>query len=344
SRYCAASNAKFNYDKVQAFSVSGRDTWEIWQVPLSHAHITHLHSVEDDEPLIYLGFPLVQSRIQRVNFMGALTTKIKTAIQIHSVRSLSVVGKATVLNSLLLSKLWYILRVTPLTQADFQQLRSLAIQFLRKNIFPVIPWKVWTLPKEKGGLGVVDIQIQASALHLRWLHPLLVQDQVTVDSHPVSYLLSFHLRNVNGYQYHQIPLLFPSARRNQGLKKQRTGTVDMPYRAVDYLPKSFDAARINPATALALPLQAAFYVPPSSTIVVPLRVKQMMVSDVFQYDARLNFVHWKDTHDPSLLQWKRAPPTVFRGLASGSLKFQPYFFPVCSPAPMVDSGVSFAPL
>jgi hypothetical protein len=344
SRYCAASNAKFNNDKVQAFSVSGRDTWDVWQEPLSQAQITHLHSVEDDEPLTYLGFPLVQSRIQRIHFMGALVTKIKTAIQIHSGRSLSVVGKATVLNSLLLSKLWHILRVTPLTQADFKQLRSLAIQFLRRNIFPVISWKVWTLPKEKGGLGVIDIQVQASALYFRWLYPLLVNNQAVLDAHPVFYLLSYHLRNVNGYSHHQIPLLFPSARRAKGLRKQRTGTVDMLYRTVDYLPKSFDEARINTATAMVLPLQAAFYVPPSSTLLVPLRVQEMMVSDVFQFDARLNFVHWKDTRDPSLISWKRTPSTVFKGLASGAFKFQPYFVPVCSPAPMVNSEVSFAPL
>lgn len=70
----------------------------------------------------------------------------------------------------------------------------------------------------------------------------------------------------------------------------------------------------------------------------------MMVSDVFQYDTRLNFIHWKDTRDPSLLTWKRAPSTVFKGLASGTLKFQPFFLPVCSPTPLADSVVSFAPL
>lgn len=65
-----------------------------------------------------------------------------------------------------------------------------------------------------------------------------------------------------------------------------------------------------------------------------------MVSDVFQYDARLSFMHWKDTRNPALLNWKRALPTVFKGLATGALKFQP----VCSPAPLVDFDVSFAPL
>ncbi|OAC98760.1 hypothetical protein MUCCIDRAFT_115001 [Mucor lusitanicus CBS 277.49] len=227
--------------------------------------------------------------------------------------------------------------------SELQQLRSLAIQFLRKRIFPVIPWKIWTLPKDQGGLGVLDIQVQASAMYFRWLQPLLTQDQAILDAHPVSCLLSYHIRNVTGCQHHQIPLLFPSA-RSQGLMKQRVGTIDMLYRAIDYLPRSPSSTGINTATAMVLPLQAAFFVPPSSSFEIPLRVKEMVVSDVFQYDARLNFVHWKDTRDPSLLQWKRTPNTIFRALASGKLQFQPYFVPVCSPAPLIDSTVSFAPL
>ena len=78
---------------------------------------------------------------------------------------------------------------------------------------------------------MVDIQVQALALYFRWLHPLLIHDQTVIDGHPVSYLLSYHIRNVTGYSYHQIPLLFPVTRRNKGLKRQRTGTVDMLYRA-----------------------------------------------------------------------------------------------------------------
>ncbi|CEP08908.1 hypothetical protein, partial, partial [Parasitella parasitica] len=252
-RYCAASNAKFNNSKVQAFSVSGRNIWDNWEEPLTGFHISHLHSAEDNEPLIYLGFPLIQSRLQRINYVGSVVTKLKFAIQLHSSRSLSVVGKATVLNSLVLSKLWYILRVTPLTQGDFHRIRSVAIQFLRTNIFPVIPWQVWTTPKEHGGLGVLDIQLQASALYFRWVHPLLIHDIATIESHPVSYLLSFHLRQVNNCQFHHLPMLFPVS-RTQGLKKQRTGTLEMLYRAADLLPRSFDLATINPATAMSLPL------------------------------------------------------------------------------------------
>jgi len=121
-------------------------------------------------------------------------------------------------------------------------------------------------------------------------------------------------------------------------------TFKMLYRAVDYLPRTFGAAQINATTAMALPLNADFYVPRFSSFLIPLRVKEMMIAEVFQYDARLNFVYPKDTRDPSLLTWKRTTAVVFKTLASGKLQFEPYFVPVCSPASFIDSTVSFAPL
>ncbi|KAL7313493.1 hypothetical protein PS15m_007235 [Mucor circinelloides] len=87
---------------MEAFSASARGAWDIWERPLSAVNINRLHPMEDDEPLIYLGFPLIQGKIQRVHCVASLVTKIKIATQIHSTRSLSVVDKATVLNSLLL--------------------------------------------------------------------------------------------------------------------------------------------------------------------------------------------------------------------------------------------------
>jgi hypothetical protein len=129
------------------------------------------------------------------------------------------------------------------------------------------------------------------------------------------------------------------------LKKQRTGTLEMMYRAMGYLPRTFDVyTNINTATAIILLLQALIYVPSTSSLVLPLKVKKMMVSDAFQYDSRINFVHWKDTRDLSLLTWKLAPKAIFKGLASGGIKFQHFFVSVCSPAPLESSEVSFAPL
>ncbi|KAL9555023.1 hypothetical protein PS6_003111 [Mucor atramentarius] len=67
---------------MEAFSASARGAWDIWERPLSAVNINR--------------------KIQRVHCVASLVTKIKIATQIHSTRSLSVVDKATVLNSLLL--------------------------------------------------------------------------------------------------------------------------------------------------------------------------------------------------------------------------------------------------
>lgn len=75
--YCGFSNAKVNYDKMEAFSVSGRDTWDVWERPLSAVNINHLHSVEGDKLLICLQFfSLIQSKIQRVDFVASLVANI----------------------------------------------------------------------------------------------------------------------------------------------------------------------------------------------------------------------------------------------------------------------------
>ena len=138
--YCKASNAKINYNKVEAISLSGKNTGNYWINALTDIKITKFTTVDDTVPVIYLGFPLIQSIRQREVFMARLLENLRTSVKIYNTRSLSVVGKATVLNSLLLSKCWYLIRVTPLPINDIQAIVSIATQYLRKGIFPVIPW------------------------------------------------------------------------------------------------------------------------------------------------------------------------------------------------------------
>ncbi|CEP12661.1 hypothetical protein [Parasitella parasitica] len=302
---------------LQAFSVSGRYTWESWETVLTPMNIMHLHSVKDEDPLIYLGFPLVQSRLRRVNFGGTLITKLKVANMVCITSYSSHSGRFPAVE------------VNCHSVFEEEHLPGYTVEDMDSS--QSTGW-----PRSSG------YQLQASALYYRWLHPLLGQDQEKIDARPVFYLLSFHIRNLSNCHYHQIPLLFPCS-RSQGLKKQRVVTLDMLYSAVDLLPRSFAQTQINTATAMVLPLQASFFVPPTSAMVAPLRNKQMLVSDVFQYDSNLNFLHWKDTRDPSLLQWSRTPSTMFKGLARELFQLQPYFVPVCRPAPLEYLEVSFAP-
>ncbi|KAG2215376.1 hypothetical protein INT46_011746 [Mucor plumbeus] len=54
--FCRALNASFHYAKVEAFSISSRDTRGFWNRPLAHMNIHHPHTAKDVDLIIYLGF------------------------------------------------------------------------------------------------------------------------------------------------------------------------------------------------------------------------------------------------------------------------------------------------
>ncbi|EPB81367.1 hypothetical protein HMPREF1544_11916 [Mucor circinelloides 1006PhL] len=305
-------------------------------------NITHLQTALDPTSLVYLGFPLIQSTIQRTNFMATLLGKLKKTLQPHASRSISVLGKATIVNTLLLSKCWYIFRVLPLTQKDLQQITSVAIQFLKKGIFPVIPWRIWTLPRSQGGLGILDVHLQYAALYFRWVSPLLQLYSPSSTDNPLLIMLSYHINNHNRSSHHQFPLLFPVARQ-QFTKKRRVLSLDVMYRSIDMLPRNYDRVEINLPTGLTLPISAVIYPSPQSIIKLPRRARTMTVADVFQVHPTHHFLHWKSPSDPSLAVWQRAPRQLLQGIASGTYRLQPFFLPLCSPSAIPPPSPPSAP-
>ncbi|CAO3616186.1 unnamed protein product [Mucor fragilis] len=127
---------------------------------------------------------------------------------------------------------------------------------------------------------------------------------------------------------------------------RRTNTIDMLYRSVDLLPRNYDHATINHATGLALPLRTILYTSASSPYNYPARFWIMTVADVFQLHPTLRFLHWKDPADPSLIPWKRAPRQLIAGIENGHIRLQPFFLPLCAPAPastIASSAMCFRP-
>ncbi|KAG1536548.1 hypothetical protein G6F46_013754 [Rhizopus delemar] len=167
-----------NYDKTVAFSVSGRPHPH-WLPALQEHGITKWHVRNDSEPLIYLGYPLATSSSQKKVFQDRLITKIKHACDIHKQRLLSVRGRATVLNVLILSTLWHILRVSWFPQRLLGTIGSIYREFLMFRVFPPVSFDVLQLPLKQGGLGVLNPAIQQLALQFRWLTPLLHENNPT---------------------------------------------------------------------------------------------------------------------------------------------------------------------
>lgn len=107
SQYSNASNVLVNYHKTVALSLSGhrRSFIADWATSLSTCHITQWHDSSSVGSVVYLGCPLYTTPTQRDFFLSSLLDKIKRVCEIHQSRQLSIRGRATVMNSLILSKL-----------------------------------------------------------------------------------------------------------------------------------------------------------------------------------------------------------------------------------------------
>ncbi|KAG1450088.1 hypothetical protein G6F56_008451 [Rhizopus delemar] len=73
-------------------------------------------------------------------------------------------ARATVINALVLSKLWHVLRITSITLFFLDQTRSCVSKFLTSSIFPRISFDIICLPHKAGGLGILDLFQQQRAL------------------------------------------------------------------------------------------------------------------------------------------------------------------------------------
>ncbi|KAI8393423.1 uncharacterized protein BYT42DRAFT_488103, partial [Radiomyces spectabilis] len=100
-------------------------------------------------------------------FLDHLLVAIQTGWNIHQ-RNLSVRDRATVLNTLVLSRLWPVLRLTGAPKSSFwNKPRSTCSHFLMHRRFPKIQYDHLCLPRSQGGLQILDAKLQQHALVLR---------------------------------------------------------------------------------------------------------------------------------------------------------------------------------
>ncbi|KAG1056999.1 hypothetical protein G6F43_001131 [Rhizopus delemar] len=252
--YDQASNAKMNFDKTVAFSIFGIPHLH-WLPALASYGITKWHDRYSDEPLTYFGYPLMQSTAHRRLFQDRLIAKITRACDIHKQRNLSVRGRATVLNTLILAILRHVLRVSWISLQTLQVIHRICREFLLFRVFPPVSFNILQLPLKKGGLGILDPSSQQQALQFRWLTPLIHHH------HPptiVSQWMGAHLASMASVVLydHRLPFLFPKLRRGL-LQQNRPSLCALLFRAFDSLFDSttvFFALNITSDLPTAIPL------------------------------------------------------------------------------------------
>ena len=189
SLYGKASNAKVNLSKTVLVSLSGQ-RHEDWSCLAEQSSI-EWYDESSTGSVRYLGYPLYHTQAQLDHFLDAIKIKIQRHCNMLQQRNLSIRGKSVVANSLLLSRLWHILRAVVVPSQWLTNVERIVRQYI-VSFSPGVAWDTLCLPRKHGGIGLVDIEDQHLALHMVYVQRLL-RPRSSVDFLSPWLIHSFHI-------------------------------------------------------------------------------------------------------------------------------------------------------
>ncbi|SAM09000.1 hypothetical protein [Absidia glauca] len=100
-QYASVSNAKFNKDKPECFSLNGSPD-DDWQQLLDDHHITTYHHAQSIAPFHHLRFPMYYTTRQRDFALQQMLASFRIHLTTFATHNLSIQGRTAIANSLLL--------------------------------------------------------------------------------------------------------------------------------------------------------------------------------------------------------------------------------------------------
>lgn len=116
--------------------------------------------------------------------------KIDNLMNIWRQRCLSLRGRSIVIQTLLSSRLWYVLNVTPLPKWVEEKFRKSCSKFLWHGKPPQIKATTLIGKESQGGLNIPDIRTRALSLRLKWLRKYFNKETDFMWKHTMNYFLS----------------------------------------------------------------------------------------------------------------------------------------------------------
>lgn len=309
--YSKASNARFNDYKTEAFSISG-SLDRTWQVKLEEKNMQVYHHRHSPSFFRYLGFGIYYTESQRKGYLDKLVESIRHQITIYDQRRLSIQGRVTITNILILSKLWYSLRLTQAPKEFFDQIRPLIHQYIWQKKSPTLAYAKLCQPKVFGGLSLLDASCQQKTLQLRWIRNILVpEDRSTL----VTDMLLHHLSHAGppNVQVHPlIPLICPQLRAGPLVSSRHV--LALICKAYDGIGIPFKYSLLTVDQCLQLPLSAFFTTLPATHWIFTRKHRYDQGSLFFTKDEIIHCLRTKVATD------HRQYPTLLRRLLTDILE------------------------
>jgi len=161
----AFSGLVVNFHKTGMLAIGKEEEWGQQAANLIECKLVQL-------PMTYLGIPLGASMRKRASWQ-CIIDKIHKKLQTWKCCCLSRAGRVVLVKSVLNSLPIYYLSLFRMPKKVAQEIIRLQRKFLwggNKEGRPMalVKWELVQLSKEKGGLGVGDIEVKNAALLLKW--------------------------------------------------------------------------------------------------------------------------------------------------------------------------------
>lgn len=334
NRYQLSSNAKLNAHKSQAISLSGQPQPE-WNQTLEQAGFPTCHDRTWSSAVVYLGYPLASSKRQLDVYLDKLLSSVRSLCHDFSDRQLSVRGRATILNMLILSTIWHTLRLVGAPSSFFRSLRACMGGFLMHKMFPRVSLQKLCQPLEFGGLGILDPEKQQGALQLRWLDPLF---HPSSDWNYTTLALAHHLRHAHpSMPDHRFPLLLSSCRKSIG---EVTNSVSsLFFKAMDLMSLDISSLSFDVSVVLQLPLNCIWYDSPGHKL-KQSRFRHLKVHDIFYLNPSAGFILWRPmTRIPLQTRHKCLAKSLLHAVSQQHIHFHHFFQRFFSAEPYPSSSI-----
>lgn len=187
--YEKASGAKLNKEKSEILKLGTGN--------FSQADLNNWKIKECNEVIQLLGVWIGKNKkmCEHLNWNSKLKS-IGNILKFWKMRNLSIHGKISVISSLLMSKIWYLLMVVNIPENYYNQINKICLDFLWNNKPPLVAYNVILNKVIDGGLNFPDIVQKMYAFRLKYLCRLLDENYHAVWKNTCVYFLS-KIENMN---------------------------------------------------------------------------------------------------------------------------------------------------
>ncbi len=107
-----------------------------------------------------------------------VVNKVEKRLNFWKQRALFLKGKVLVLNSLFLSKMWYVLSVVSLPMWVYKRIKTMILKFLWDGKPSKIAYNTIIGKVEDGGLGLIDPWLRMKSMRIKMVKKFLNEDYI----------------------------------------------------------------------------------------------------------------------------------------------------------------------